>query len=93
MEASIAFVLMVFMLYITCKYLYNEPKKPKDKLNIALFALFFFNVIRKVYYICNHCYSKDINVSYLIVDLPEIEPEKLRENRCFLGICCQDLFG
>jgi len=47
LETSLAFTLMVFLLYNVCKYLYNQPSQSKDRLTITLFALFFLNILCK----------------------------------------------
>ena len=46
-ESSCAFFLLVFLLYNICKYMYNEPKKTKDKLTILVYGLFLLSTICK----------------------------------------------
>jgi hypothetical protein len=46
-ESSLGYMLLVFILYNICKYIYNEPKKSKDKLTFALYSWFFSNSVGK----------------------------------------------
>ena len=47
LQSTLALMLLVFILYNICRYLYNEPKKSKDKLTIALYFVFLSNVVGK----------------------------------------------
>ena len=41
-------MLLVYILYNICRYLYNEPKKSKDKNTIALYFIFLGVAVCKV---------------------------------------------
>lgn len=47
LQSTLAFMLVVLILYNICRYLYNEPRKTKDKLTIILYFLFVVNVLCK----------------------------------------------
>ena len=57
-------MLLVYLLYNICKYLYNDPGKSKDKLGIAIYFVYVAAVLSKKHKIT--VYSED----YILCKLP-----------------------